>query len=462
MKKLQLALLALRVPVDFLALIVAAYTAYIIRFESSYTSVRPVISQLLFEDYYQLVLKVSLAALLMFAFAGLYTSRRVAFRFELGRIFLGCSAAIVAIIAFMFWAQEVFNSRFVIMVAWALAIFFVTIGRIAIRLVERLAFASGLGVTHLVIVGSGNTSVALAAGFDRSPALGYRVTRKFHAWNAETAAAIADMVEKDQADEIMLADSGITKSQAFAVLDFAEVHHLGFKYSADLLETATKHFDLHDFAGVPLIEFKPTRLEGWGRIYKRVFDIVVSLLLIVLFSPVMLVIAIAIAIDSRGPIFYSQDRVGERGRTFRYFKFRSMVVGAHAKRKELEHLDERKDGPMFKIKNDPRVTRVGGFIRKYSLDELPEFFLVLLGRMSLVGPRPHLPEEVAKYAPHHRKVHNIKPGITGMAQVSGRADLSFEDEVRLDLYYMENWSPALDFVILIKTPLVVLGKKGAY
>jgi lipopolysaccharide/colanic/teichoic acid biosynthesis glycosyltransferase len=158
--------------------------------------------------------------------------------------------------------------------------------------------------------------------------------------------------------------------------------------------------------------------------------------------------------------------VGPGGKPFHYYKFRSMVKDAHKYRFDEEFVKKygnmREGSPLFKLKEDPRVTPVGKFLRKYSLDELPEFFLVLIGRMSLVGPRPHLPEEVEKYKAHQRKVLTVKPGITGMAQISGRADLDFDDEVRLDMHYIEHWSPWLDLYVLLKTPLVVIFRKGAY
>lgn len=152
--------------------------------------------------------------------------------------------------------------------------------------------------------------------------------------------------------------------------------------------------------------------------------------------------------------------MGEHGRPFRYFKFRSMYHNVHSQRyTALAHLDTRK-GPLVKIKNDPRVTPVGRFIRTWSIDELPEFFLVFFGRMSLVGPRPHLPEEVANYEPHQRRVLAIKPGITGLAQISGRSDLSFDDEVNLDLWYIEHWSLWRDLWILFRTPMAILTHRG--
>jgi lipopolysaccharide/colanic/teichoic acid biosynthesis glycosyltransferase len=202
---------------------------------------------------------------------------------------------------------------------------------------------------------------------------------------------------------------------------------------------------------------------------KRAMDIIFSGLLIMILSPLLLLTAIIIKLDSRGPVFFSRrddgsyvTRVGQNGKPFRYFKFRSMIDRADSLRyTELADRNLRTDGPLVKIKDDPRVTRFGRFIRRFSIDELPELFLVFMGRMSLVGPRPHLPEEVAKYEQHHHKVLTIKPGISGLAQISGRSDLAFEEEVRLDLYYIENWSMLLDISILLKTPWAVIRHRQA-
>jgi len=202
-------------------------------------------------------------------------------------------------------------------------------------------------------------------------------------------------------------------------------------------------------------------------VYKRLFDIVVSFLLIIVTLPLQILVALALFIEQPGRILFSRTpdgkkttRIGLDGKPFHYFKFRSMIKDAHKYRFDKEFIKKygntRQGSPLFKLEDDPRVTRVGKFIRKYSIDEIPEFYLVFIGRMSLVGPRPHLPEEVDKYQPHHLRVHAVKPGITGMAQISGRADLDFEEEIRLDVYYIENWTPFLDLIILLKTPFIVL------
>ena len=194
---------------------------------------------------------------------------------------------------------------------------------------------------------------------------------------------------------------------------------------------------------------------------KRVFDASVSAVAIVVLLPLFIAIAIVVRQDSPGPVLFSQQRVGRNGRTFRMFKFRSMVVDAEAKLDALRAANEG-SGALFKLKNDPRVTRIGHFLRKYSLDELPQLWNVLVGDMSLVGPRPPLETEVEEYERHVRRRLFIKPGLTGMWQVNGRSDLDWEESVRLDLYYVENWSLTGDLLILWRTARVVLQPTGAY
>ncbi|MBI2426659.1 MAG: exopolysaccharide biosynthesis polyprenyl glycosylphosphotransferase, partial [Candidatus Kerfeldbacteria bacterium] len=232
--------------------------------------------------------------------------------------------------------------------------------------------------------------------------------------------------------------------------------HVGFRYAADLYNTKVTNIEVSTIAGVPIIELKKTPLDGWGRIAKRTGDIVLAFIGMIVLSPFFLLIALVIRLDSRGPVFVRLPRVGESGRLFHIVKFRSMIAGAHAMKSELLEYNERKDGPLFKMKNDPRVTRIGRMLRRTSIDELPNLMNVLTGQMSLVGPRPHEPEEVKRYERHERKLLSIRPGITGMAQVSGRADLSFAEEVQLDTFYIENWSPRLDLLIFVRTLMVVI------
>ena len=187
-----------------------------------------------------------------------------------------------------------------------------------------------------------------------------------------------------------------------------------------------------------------------------------ALLALAILAPVALGVAVAVRVTSRGPVFFRQVRVGRNGRTFKMVKFRSMYVDAEARRAELEARNVNADGVLFKVRDDPRITPVGRVIRKYSLDELPQLFNVLSGRMSLVGPRPPLPAEVAKYGDDMRRRLLVKPGITGLWQISGRNDLSWEETKQLDLRYVENWSLGADLLILWKTPSAVARASGAY
>jgi exopolysaccharide biosynthesis polyprenyl glycosylphosphotransferase len=201
-------------------------------------------------------------------------------------------------------------------------------------------------------------------------------------------------------------------------------------------------------------------VAGFGGAVKTVLDGVGALLLLLLLSPLMLALVVAVRRDG-GPAFFRQTRVGLDGREFRMVKFRSMVVDAEARLAQLAAADEA-DGPLFKLRHDPRTTRVGAVLRKYSLDELPQLFNVLTGSMSLVGPRPPLPREVATYGPMERGRLAVRPGLTGLWQVSGRSDLSWDDSIRLDLRYVEGWSLALDLMILLRTVRTVLEGRGAY
>ncbi|MEU6642874.1 sugar transferase [Saccharomonospora sp. NPDC046836] len=228
-----------------------------------------------------------------------------------------------------------------------------------------------------------------------------------------------------------------------------------------LMEIAGPRLNVSGVLGMPLLRVTAPVFAGGRRIVKELVDRLGAAVLLTVTAPVLLTIALAVKLGDGGPVIYRQQRVGRDGDTFTMLKFRTMVTGAHAARSDLL-ADNQASGPLFKIRNDPRVTRVGALLRRYSLDELPQLLNVLAGRMSLVGPRPPLPEETARYAPDVRRRLLVKPGLTGLWQVSGRSDLSWEESVRLDLRYVEDWSLALDMVILWKTLRAVVGGRGAY
>jgi len=228
-----------------------------------------------------------------------------------------------------------------------------------------------------------------------------------------------------------------------------------------LVEVAGPRLSIRPVSGLPLLQVEQPQFAGGRRIVKSTFDRAVALCAVAVLSPILVGIALAVRLTSRGPALFTQQRIGRDGAPFTLVKFRSMVIDAEQQRENLIEQSDR-DGLMFKMRADPRITKVGAWLRRYSLDELPQLFNVLAGSMSLVGPRPPLPEEVARYGDDVRRRLLVKPGLTGLWQVSGRADLSWEESVRLDLRYVDNWSLAADLLILWKTARAVVRGSGAY
>jgi len=229
----------------------------------------------------------------------------------------------------------------------------------------------------------------------------------------------------------------------------------------DLFQLSLSRVDFDDMGGIPLMGLKSTAIPRAGRLIKRATDFAFALIALVVTLPLLLVVAVLVRLDSSGPVLFKQRRVGQDGRPFDIYKFRTMRVGAEAEQELLKDHNE-STGPLFKMKVDPRLTRVGGYLRRSSLDELPQFINVLRGEMSVVGPRPGRPVEVAEYQPWHRQRLDVPPGITGLWQVSGRSDLTFDEMCLLDVYYIENWSLGLDLSIMLRTVPRVLFADGAY
>jgi exopolysaccharide biosynthesis polyprenyl glycosylphosphotransferase len=271
---------------------------------------------------------------------------------------------------------------------------------------------------------------------------------------------IEQLVQKHKIHEIYItipSERGVINQLIASVRKY----DVQIKIIPELFELVTSSVSFDHAFDYPCIEIVRTPLRGLNWFMKRSADFILSTLGIIVISPILMAVAAAIKLDSKGPLIIKQKRIGKNGAPFHMLKFRSMVANAEALKAALAHQNEA-DGPVFKIKNDPRITRVGRFIRKYSLDELPQLFNVLAGQMSLVGPRPPLPNEVEQYSDYQWRRFDVRPGITGLWQVSGRSDLPFEEWVKLDIYYIERWSLSLEFKILLKTIPVVLKGEGAY
>jgi len=464
MKRIDLFITVVLIPLDYLTLLVAGWLAYALRFSPIFANIRPVTFDLNFTNYMSAVLPLALVWILVFAVAGLYATQRQRLATELTRVILAVSAGIAVVLAIAFFSRELFDSRFIVLAVWFISTVFVMFERFITRTIQKKLYTYGIGVNNIVIIGTTDTGKALKNYFDRYPRLGYAVSAHYANFNKETERRILELKETNKINTIFVVDPNFDRVTILRIKSFSDIEHLTFQYSAELFPSAAVVPIIHMFAGVPVIEVPKTPLDGWGAIYKRGFDIFFAALLIILSLPVQIPTVIFLLLEKQGGILYKQERVGQGGKTIKYFKFRSMIKDAHQLRSNPDFLKEhgnmRAGSPMFKLEKDPRVTKVGAFIRKFSIDEIPEFYLVLMGRMSLVGPRPHLPEEVQNYHPEQKKVLTIKPGITGLAQIIGRASLAFDEEVRLDMYYIENWSPWLDFIVLLKTPLVVLLQTG--
>jgi len=342
------------------------------------------------------------------------------------------------------------------------------------RRVERRAEKEGTATRRVIVIGTERSTAELIRRLRRHD------DHPFLVVGALVDSAQGDTVEgvpivgtsRDAAEALISSGADTIAFGAWSTLSQAELRRLSWELegthvdilvSPNLTDVSGPRISVRPVAGLPLLHVEKPEFTGFRRVFKGLFDRGVAAVSLVLLSPLFLVLAIAVRLDSKGPAFFRQERVGRAGRTFTMLKFRSMTIDAEDRLDEIKQDNVHgEDGPMLKVVNDPRITRVGHFLRRTSLDELPQLVNVLLGQMSLVGPRPPLPREVAQYENHVQRRLLVKPGLTGLWQVSGRADLSWEDSVRLDLYYVDNWSFLLDIAILVRTVRAVLASRGAY
>lgn len=462
MKKSELIFTAALVPLDWLMLMLAGLSAYFLRTSDLVNAWRPVLFSLNLspEKYLGMLLFFSLFFLFIFALNGLYEFRKKTNLLdELFKVLIATSAGFISIIIYGFFRREWFDSRFIILIAWLLAFIYVFLGRFLIRKIQKFLISRyRLGSHKTVVIGKDDVARRFIAELKNRPELGYAIIAWLDDLDLDNLKAV---IKNQEIDDIILTNLDFARDDIVELINFCEDKCLNFKFIPNLVQALTVGVDLDISTGLPLLELKKTPLDGWGQIIKRALDITGALIGIIFLAPLGVLIALFIKIDSAGPIFARLKRVSQ-GREFYLYKFRSMVHNAEELKEELLLLNERKDGPLFKIKDDPRITRAGKFLRRTRLDELPQLFNVWSGEMSLVGPRPHQPDEVVQYQRHHKKLLAIKSGITGMAQTSGSAALLFEDEVKLDTYYIENWSLLMDLKLLFRTFWILLTDQSAY
>lgn len=462
MKRFDFVFTILQVPLDYLMLVVAGLASYSLRYQGLVTQVRPVFFDVSYVDFVRLLFGVALIGILVFAWSGLYRSERVLHSAEeFRKIFLAVSTTLLIVVIAIFLRRELFSSRFIILLAWIFAVIFISIGRVALRYLKGIILSHSSWGYSIALIGNGESVQIIQHYYQNKKHLGYHVQAVVPDFSPESRAQLEALARADKLDELVQLRTDFNEAQTEEVITFCNTHQVNLLYLASFVQTQLINYEAINIAGYPIIRVKRTPLDGWGRIGKRLFDVVVSAVALIILSPLFLIVMLIVRFDSRGPILFAAMRVGQKGKIFKLYKFRSMIVGADKMKQELAAFNERADGPLFKMTHDPRITSAGRWLRRSSLDELPQLWNVLVGDMSLVGPRPHEPEEVSRYTSQYRKLLTIKPGITGAAQVSGRSTLTFDEEARLDIYYIENWSLWQDIRILAKTPAALINYRNA-
>lgn len=483
-KRSELLFSFLLVPIDVGALLSAFVASYVVRVHFEHKPLAHPIGGLAFLKLAILVMPVWI---LIFALSGLYNQSNLRGRLqELGKILVGVSGGVMFMILLDFLSrQPIFPSKAVPVYAYGFGLLFVTAARLVVRIVQRGLFRYGIGVHNILMIGSGDIAVRLLRDL-KSPMSGYRVLGVIDSARGAKRRVGSDLPVYESfteamsaltgvhLDGFMQADSALEGEEILEAVAYATNHHLSYQFVPNQFGLYAVNSTVTAFAGVPMVEIRLTPLEGWGRIVKRSFDVLGALLGLIILSPVFLLIFLIMLVTDPGPIFYRHARLARSGQTVGVLKFRSMqwkyCTGPKRPFKTAEEAFKAMGRPDLaeefqrdmKVEDDPRVTPLGRFLRKTSLDELPQLVNVLAGNMSLVGPRPILLAELERYGTGAPTFLALKPGITGLWQISGRSDISYDERVKLDIYYVENWSLWLDIKIVLKTAWSVLASRGAY
>jgi exopolysaccharide biosynthesis polyprenyl glycosylphosphotransferase len=419
-----------------------------------------------FDQTRDIVAFVFLVTVLLFARSQLYARRSV--RPGMTRIVAGLFQVMVVALAYALLTGQEFSSYYIFYGSLLFAFAYVTGARFAFDRVTGVVLKAAGYRRRALLVGTGEhiEAVAHALGENQGPinVVGFVSLTPRPDNGLRSLGSLEDIgriVERNKLDEVIIADPAFPQQEAVELVDACHQRGVRVHVAPSTMEILIHRAEFVPGQSVPLFELKPPVFEGVDYAMKRTFDIVGATLILFALSPLLITIALAIRITSRGPIVYRSVRPGIGGAPFPCLKFRTMLRDADQRQADLESLNEA-TGAIFKIREDPRLTRVGRTLRRFSLDELPQLVNVLKGEMSLVGPRPLPMRDFDRLESWHKKRYLVLPGITGLWQVSGRSDLDFDDLVRLDFLYLERWSPFLDLTILIKTIPAVLGRRGAY
>jgi exopolysaccharide biosynthesis polyprenyl glycosylphosphotransferase len=380
---------------------------------------------------------------------------------------------ILATLAYLLPLRQLSRAWFILFVV--LSAIFLLLEKIVLRMIARYVRAKGLNYRTILIVGTGRRALEVARKITGHKYWGYKILgfvsdghRLPNGWGRYRVYGfvpdLKTLLEQSEfpepIDEIVFAVTRKKLDEMKQIFLMCEELGIRTRVAMNFFSNRVARIELEELEGIPFLTFTTTPSDETQLALKRLLDVTVSLVLLALSLPALVIAALAIKITSPGSVLFKQERIGLNGRIFTLYKFRTMIERAHELRDEMSHLNEM-TGPVFKVSADPRVTRVGRILRRFSLDELPQFWNVLKGDMSLVGPRPPIPEEVKSYHRWHRRRLSMKPGLTCLWQVSGRNKIDFDRWMQLDLQYIDNWSPSLDLKILLRTIPAVLSGRGA-
>lgn len=407
-------------------------------------------------EAFPIVLLIMLAS---FSIFGLYQKqKRVTPLHEMGLLIKAASLTAILIMAYSFLLKFEYSRAFVILL-WVNSLLFLKIGRLIIRKVKMYFYTQNIGLNKIIIVGKGETARSLEKQLGRFHDFGYRVlgyvAEKISFVPGEikylgNLKQLPAIIRKRHAQEVYLADQSISHEEVLNLIQKCEDLEVRFKIVTDIFEIVSGDISLNDLEGVPSIDLRRRAATPIYDFFKRILDIIFSLLALLIFAPFWLIITVIIRVLYGDSAIFTQERVGFQGKKFAFYKFRSMYSGTPANTYAPQKSD------------DPRITPVGRFLRRFSLDEVPQLINVLNGDMSLVGPRPEMAFIVEKYTAWQRRRLEVKPGLTGLWQILGRKDLPLHENIEYDFYYIKNRSFLLDLIIIIKTVGVVILGKGAY
>ena len=459
---------------DTLLIVAAFLLAYAVRYRLQlFRPVEPEFDNPI-DVYFPFMLVLTILLIAAYKFDNVYVPRRLSLWIDqMSRLVRSTMMAMLIMICITFIYQPFFYSRLIFLYDLILTIVLLGFSRFVWGAVLGALRKRGVGVVRVLIVGAGEVGRTVIRTVMAQPEFGYQIAALVDDHVDSTTPMIGpvpaledtqhlpQIVAEKSIDEVVVALPWSDHKRILEIFQTCEQLGIRARTVPDLFQLSLNRVDVEDLGGVPLIGLRPAAIRGANLFAKRAIDVILGSLMLLVASPVMALLTLAIKLDSPGPIIFRQKRVGMHGQEFVVYKFRSMREGADEEKEKLLDLNEM-HGPLFKMREDPRITRVGRFMRRSSLDEVPQVFNVLRGEMSLVGPRPHTSQEVAQYQVWQKQVLEAPPGMTGLAQVSGRSQLSFDEQCLLDIYYIENWSPVLDAKILLRTIPRMVSGEGAY